>query len=223
TDFDTALYNYGIDIARSVDVNLFGEITISPHLLSDSEKIFPFAGQSYIQVRTIQGQSIARSKTLAGGNIPLSEEERAELVQARVLFKTISAEDLELEQPRFNRFRVLTYFIDKPGPFDFVLQIAVPMVLLDRERGGLITFFSIAIPLVLVVAALGGLFLSRKALAPVNAIISRARAITASDMSARLPVPAQQDEIRELALTLNGLLNRLEQAFVSQETFISDA
>lgn len=42
-------------------------------------------------------------------------------------------------------------------------------------------------------------------------------------LSDRIPVPPTDDEIRELALTFNGLLNRLERAFNSQERFISNA
>src|SRR5207253_2841667 len=81
----------------------------------------------------------------------------------------------------------------------------------------------VMIPLTLVVAAFGGLFLSRRALAPVAAMIEKAQSLSPSNLSDRVPVPAADDEIRRLALTLNSLLDRLEAAFRSQERFVADA
>jgi signal transduction histidine kinase len=39
----------------------------------------------------------------------------------------------------------------------------------------------------------------------------------------RIPVPAPDDEIRELAMTFNGLLDRLDKAFASQDRFVANA
>jgi signal transduction histidine kinase len=50
-----------------------------------------------------------------------------------------------------------------------------------------------------------------------------ARAAQATNLSVRAPVPLVHDEIRELALTLNDLLARLEAAFTAQRRFIADA
>ena len=120
------------------------------------------------------------------------------------------------------QYRVIDYLIEKAG-YGLILQVAAPMVLLEREKQGLITFFAFSIPFILIVAVLGGLYISSRALAPVNAIIEKTRSLSAHQLSERVPVPEAHDEIRELAKTLNGLLNRLEQAFLSQENFIADA
>src|SRR6185437_11707290 len=56
-----------------------------------------------------------------------------------------------------------------------------------------------------------------------TAMIDKTRRISAQKLSDRLPVPATRDEIQELGLTLNGLLDRLDESFRSQQTFVSDA
>jgi signal transduction histidine kinase len=50
-----------------------------------------------------------------------------------------------------------------------------------------------------------------------------ARAAQAANLAIRAPVPRIHDEIRELALTLNDLLARLDAAFTAQRRFIADA
>jgi signal transduction histidine kinase len=120
-------------------------------------------------------------------------------------------------------YRLLTYLVQKGEGLSFVLQIAVPMTLLQQESQGLITFFLILIPLTLIVAAFGGLYLSRRALGPVAAMIDKARSLSPARLGERIPVPPAEDEIRQLAQTLNRLLDRLQQAFESQERFVADA
>jgi hypothetical protein len=66
--------------------------------------------------------------------------------------------------------------------------------------------------------------LSKLALSPVQDITLKARGISGlSNLKERVPVPEPQDEIRELAETFNGLLERMENAFASQDRFVSNA
>ncbi len=223
-EFDAALYNYTVDVASSIDVSLFGGLTLDADVLSDSEKVFPFAlGQTLIQVSAITGQSVARSRSLGRGRLPLSQEDRDDVIRNRNYFRSLEQDDIRAARLTSRNFRLLTYLIDKPGPFDFVLQVAVPMILIEKENRSILTFFALSIPFVLVLAAFGGLYVSRRALAPVTAIIGKTRAITHRELGERVPVPEARDEIRELAVTLNELLDRLERAFRGQETFVADA
>ncbi len=50
----------------------------------------------------------------------------------------------------------------------------------------------------------------------------KAREIKATDLSERVPTPEVEDEIRDLSLTLNDLLSRMQQSFESQDKFIAD-
>ncbi len=70
-------------------------------------------------------------------------------------------------------------------------------------------------------SVIGAYLLARTALSPVGAVTSSARKITESDLSKRLPVKNLKDEIGSLTVTINGLLSRLEAAFVRREEALS--
>ena len=63
----------------------------------------------------------------------------------------------------------------------------------------------------------GAYLLARTALSPVEAVVASARKITEGDLSRRLPVSREGDEIGRLAATMNDLLSRLETAFARRE------
>ena len=72
-------------------------------------------------------------------------------------------------------------------------------------------------------AAGAGYLLARRALLPVEFMRARADGISGEGGGERLPVPAADDELRALAVTLNSLLERLEQALDREKNFVSDA
>ena len=60
-------------------------------------------------------------------------------------------------------------------------------------------------------------------LRPVEALRAGAEAITDGRRAERLPVPESRDEIHRLAVTLNGMLARLESSRARQRAFVADA
>jgi heavy metal sensor kinase len=83
--------------------------------------------------------------------------------------------------------------------------------------------FLIAGPLALLLASLAGYGLAAAALRPVEAMRSRAAAISAQTLGRRLPVPPAGDEISRLAETLNDMVGRLEAALAHERRFLADA
>jgi len=75
----------------------------------------------------------------------------------------------------------------------------------------------------LVVLLLAGWFFAGDALKPVSDIINQVNTISATNIHARLNVGRSRDELASLATTFNEMLNRLEEAFVSQKNFVSHA
>ena len=61
------------------------------------------------------------------------------------------------------------------------------------------------------------------ALGPVEALRTGAEEITGGARPGRLPVPDSRDEIHRLAVTLNGMLHRLDAARARQRAFVADA
>lgn len=76
--------------------------------------------------------------------------------------------------------------------------------------------------LVLLVAAITWITVGRT-LAPVHAISSRTRSIEATNLTERVPVGRADDEIGELAVTMNSMLDRLQAAQDRQRQLVSDA
>ena len=68
-----------------------------------------------------------------------------------------------------------------------------------------------------------GVFFSRKTFEPVRRIVAKTKSITAQNLHLRLATGPSKDEIDELAHTVNGMLDRLETAFETQNNFVSHA
>ena len=77
--------------------------------------------------------------------------------------------------------------------------------------------------LALVVAWAGGSFLAGRALRPVDRITRAAKQIGADDLSLRLDPPTADDELGRLTSAFNGMIDRLERAFLRQQRFTADA
>ncbi|MGW4463723.1 sensor histidine kinase [Micromonospora sp. NPDC004704] len=75
----------------------------------------------------------------------------------------------------------------------------------------------------LFVASLGiGWVLSGRALRPVGAIARTAREIQATDLSRRIQLAGPRDELRDLADTIDSMLDRVDNAFQAQRQLIDD-
>jgi signal transduction histidine kinase len=230
SEFDADLFNHALDVAQGIEVDVFGHVAVSPDVLSSGGKIFPFSvGSAFLQLSTLDNRIVARSRSLGKSELP-REAKDLRLLQAQgAVFRTLGENEFaasaakERTTGKGTKHRLLTYLVSKGEGVTLLLQIAVPMTLVEQESQGLVTFFLLMIPLSLILAAFGGLYLSRRALAPVAGMIEKARGLSPARLGERIPVPAPQDEIRQLALTLNGLLDRLQQAFDSQERFVADA
>lgn len=75
----------------------------------------------------------------------------------------------------------------------------------------------------LLTAGIAGYLFSTDALRPVAEMIGQVKAISATNIHERLRVGRQRDELAALARTFNDLLSRLEEAFVTQKSFVSHA
>jgi signal transduction histidine kinase len=81
----------------------------------------------------------------------------------------------------------------------------------------------LALPIALLAAAFAAYFVAGRALSPLEAMASRAENITANNLSERLTVIDESDELGHMARVLNQLLERLERAFGAMKRFTADA
>ncbi len=81
----------------------------------------------------------------------------------------------------------------------------------------------IVLPTLVVLAALGGWLITRNAFRVVDELRQQADSISGGqDLSRRIPVNGERDELYHLAGTLNRMFDRLEDSFQAEQQFISD-
>jgi heavy metal sensor kinase len=78
-------------------------------------------------------------------------------------------------------------------------------------------------PAMLLVAAGVGYWMSRRALAPVDALVRTAREVSGTNLGGRLQKLSTGDELQRLSDTLNEMLDRIESAFRRVTQFTADA
>jgi signal transduction histidine kinase len=103
------------------------------------------------------------------------------------------------------------------------IQLAAPLTEMEENLGRLQILFFLVIPAALLLTALAAFFITRIAFKPITSMVHTTRSITAAKLDSRLPVPQTKDEIRELAETLNEMMERIDAAFRTQRQFTADA
>jgi hypothetical protein len=221
-DFDDALFNYAVDVSASIDIGPRGDLTFPP-LRVDDGKILPFAlGTALIQVRHISGKILTRVGDFGEWDPPFHRDFQKLVNGEEASYRTIPNVEL-IPNAEADSYRLIGFPLDSATTPQLILQIAVPMSLLETQVKSRLALFQLGLPAVLLISILGGLLVSSRALAPVTRMIETAKSIDANELDQRVPVPAANDEIKRLALTLNEMLARIEEAFRSQERFVSDA
>jgi signal transduction histidine kinase len=92
---------------------------------------------------------------------------------------------------------------------------------LDRQQ--LLIASAIALAVIVLAAALIGWLLAGRVLRPLSTITAAARRISASSLHERLALHGPDDELKELADTLDNLFARLEASFDAQRRFAANA
>jgi two-component system OmpR family sensor kinase len=119
--------------------------------------------------------------------------------------------------------RVATLWIDRPGAETLAIQVAgstEPARHILRQLAGTM---AVAILVVLAVASYGSGLTTRRAFAPVDAIVARVRDIQTTGLGERLHVSGASAELDRLVVTLNEMLDRIEASMRSARRFAADA
>lgn len=119
-------------------------------------------------------------------------------------------------------FRVLSRSVETSGG-RLVIHVATATDDISDSVGVLRTSLLVTIPLAIIALAATIWWLVGRSLQPVEAIRREVMAISETDLDRRVPVPAADDEISRLALTMNHMLDRLEQGVARIQRFAADA
>lgn len=105
---------------------------------------------------------------------------------------------------------------------DFTLQIATETKQSGKIFENLYDNILIAVVVILFLSIGCGIFASRKPRKIIRDVTEVAKRITSQNLSERLLTPATRDEIYDLTVTINSMMDRLEESFKEIKQFTSD-
>ncbi|MFF7635788.1 sensor histidine kinase [Kitasatospora sp. NPDC008050] len=205
-----ARYTRGGDLTNYEGNDTWAVIDAEGHLVAGAPELAPFVpdplrpaepgtpplAQTTVHLGPVDGSALPRSRRLAGHD-----------------------------------FTLFIASFQSPGPLDGVAapagHLTLHLLVTPWEAEQAVADIDSAlyggIPAAVLLVALIVWATTSRALRPVEGIQQRLRAITARDLSLRVPVPPRRDEIARLAATTNDTLDRLEQAVEQQRRFTADA
>lgn len=128
----------------------------------------------------------------------------------------------DVSHPQHGPFRFMSGEVRGKAE-SWLLQVGVSLADYHHELAEFRTVLLMILPVGLLAAVGGGYWLAGRALAPVHRITSTAQTISAKSLSQRVVVANPNDELGQLAETINGMIGRLEHAFDSMRQFTADA
>lgn len=117
----------------------------------------------------------------------------------------------QIQQTIIQNKKVIGYIIVGMSLDDFDIVLILQKVLL-------ITF-----PIILIVLFIIARFFAGRSIKPINLITATANSITRDNLSERIPLPENKDELHQLSTQINELLDRIENAIEREKKFTSDA
>ena len=101
--------------------------------------------------------------------------------------------------------------------------LATAQVQVNYDKQEILVLSAVALAVIAIAAAGIGWMISGRVLRPLSTITAAARRIAASSLHERLALEGPDDELKELADTLDNLLARLEASFDAQRRFAANA
>jgi two-component system, OmpR family, sensor kinase len=120
------------------------------------------------------------------------------------------------------RMRVLARPVRSDGQTR-ILVVGASLQPVDAAGHRLLVILLTGGPIALMLAALAGWLLTGAALRPVGSMTALARRISVDRIAHRVPEPRTNDELGQLATTLNDMLQRLADGVASQRRLVADA
>ncbi len=106
---------------------------------------------------------------------------------------------------------------------DQIIYVASSLEPVTKSTIVLIELFFAVVPILIVIVGVTTWFVTGRALRPVTEIRRQVDAIESGDLNRRVTEPKTNDEIRQLAVTMNAMLERLQRSAERQKRFVADA
>lgn len=180
-------------------------------------------GEVHAQVFTTQGEVKASSRLIADPLVHIADGEAPGSTSTGWREETVTVFDDDAaaagrQAPERERFVLLVMSIE-----DGFLVVGTSREDADDALTAVRNQLLIAGPLALAVAGGLGYLVAGAGLRPIERMRARAATISARTAGERLPVPAADDELRRLALTLNAMIERLDDGLQRERRFVAEA
>ena len=170
----------------------------------------------FSQIWTGDGRSLLRSRYLTR-DLPLDSAALREAAAGELVWREQDFEGAPV--------RSLFYPLGRFGPAHeaHVLQVAAPLESRNRMLRDAALFVFLVVLVVTAGTFAGGWWLADRALGPVRQVTDQAEEIGAGTLGHRITAHAETEEYRDLVQVLNGMLQRIDEAFEVQKRFTADA
>lgn len=188
-----------------------------------SEAVEALGGEVHAQVLTSQGQVRASSRLVADPLVSIGDDRSSGSNEATWSEGTVTVFDDDAaavgrQDPERERLVLLVRAVDEG-----FLVVGTTREDADEALTALRDQLLIAGPLALVVAGVLGYLVAGAGLRPIERMRARAATISARTAGERLPVPPAEDELRRLAITLNAMIERLDDGLQRERRFVAEA
>ncbi|MGH9413116.1 MAG: sensor histidine kinase [Terriglobales bacterium] len=123
---------------------------------------------------------------------------------------------------RDQRMRIVNTILRGPNGHRYLLRIGTPLKPINDAQDTFLWVMLMLLPVTVVFSAVFGSVMAKRTLKPVTDMTHAARAISASNLSRRLPTRGRRDELDELAETFNAMIARLQQSFAKMNEFAAN-
>lgn len=163
----------------------------------------------FVEIKDLNGNTIEKSPNLKKDHLDFQQN----ATNKSYINTTINNQKIKLSQtPIFDNSKKVGYLL-------IAMSIEHPVQLLKSLK--IILF--ILYPLVLILLFLIARIIVGRSIEPIHTIIETSNLITKDNLSYRMNLPKNKDEIYSLSENINKLLDRIESAVEREKQFTSDA
>ncbi len=187
-----------------------GQVVLPPLNSFSSPAIF-------IQVIAADGTVVVTTRNMGSDRLPYNPSTHQSNLAGQAVYDTITIDNTPV------RVYSAPIIIGPPTQVLGAVMVGQSLKTIETTLSLMTLFLTGGTVAAMLLAAMIGAFLARKALDPIEKINQTASHIVgAQDLEQRLPTPATLDEIGQLTITINNMLERLDNFFQAQVRLSAD-
>ncbi|MBI5892823.1 MAG: GHKL domain-containing protein [Deltaproteobacteria bacterium] len=167
----------------------------------------PFSGH-YYQIALSNQVIIAKSPSLANESLPLPLEKTARI--------------LTIKGPKGEPLRLMNYPVRFPTR-TIIIQAADSLADTYSLLRSFKTIILIILPVTFIISSIGVIMITSLSLRTLSGFSNRVSRITEKNLNERIEEKGVDKELLPLAASFNNMMTRIEDAFIKQRQFLSDA